>query len=183
MGTTAAQRAAMKLARGKYTKESWDSKIPPKEYFEQIRRVTRKQIIWGGNYFLDYLGATDCMMLWDKEQGDLTFDDFEIAWTNLDCKCMVCKRSRVKDAKHEKIHQTQKPVYLYRWIFSKLFKYGYLKKGQRVLDTHGGSHNIAIAAYEFGLHLTVLEISMEHHLNGIENFKNKTRQGVFDYDC
>jgi len=176
MGKTSAERAKLDTV---FNRGSWDGKIPSKEYFDQLRRITRQQVIWGGNYFLDFLPATECCMIWDKEQAEgLGYDDFELAWTSLKTKNMICRRHRVKDAKIEKIHTTQKPVYLYKWIFSKLISAGYLKKGQRVLDTHGGSHNIAIAAYDYGMELTILEINLQYHLDGIEHFKKYTIQGA-----
>lgn len=168
LGRTKEQKEALKFNTG-----SWDNAVPPASYWKNLFRVSRNQIVWGANYFFEYLPNAECVIAWDKEQGEgLSFDDFELAWTSFKSKSRVLKRNRAKDAKHEKIHQTQKPVYLYRWLFMH-----YAQKGMRVLDTHGGSHNIAIAANEYGVHLTVLELDEGHHFDGIANYKKHTQQG------
>lgn len=182
MGTTAAQRKKQaesgQLKRGSHQKQSWDSLVPKKSYWDNLFRISRNQIVWGGNYFFDFLPSTDCCVVWDKKQGeDLSFDDFELAWTSFKTKSRIVTRNRGSDRKHEKIHQTQKPVYLYKWIFL-----NYAKRGMRVIDTHGGSHNVAIAAREYGIHLTVIEKEEEFHLKGIENYKKHTINGMLEFE-
>lgn len=116
------------------------------EYFKELKRVAKKQIIWGGNYFLDYLGATECLIVWDKARRGLNFADCEIAWTNINQPCRIFEFKwngmLQEDMKNKefRIHPTQKPVRLYEWLLSK-----FAKAGDIILDTHVGSASSLIA--------------------------------------
>lgn len=136
-----------------------DEKPPNAEYFTELRRVSKNQIIWGGNYFLEYLGATPCMIFWDKGREDMCFADGEIAWTSFKSptrryafKWNGMLQEDMKN-KENRIHPTQKPVALYAWLFRK-----YAKKGDKILDTHLGSGSSRIAAYDAGLDFWGYEI-------------------------
>lgn len=178
LGTTADERAVSKVKRSKYQKESWDTLTPKQEYFDEIFRCSRNQIIWGANYYFSKIKKdSERILIWDKEQPQgLSFADFELAWTSFKGAPKKIRRSRVKDAKHEKIHQTQKPVYLYDYCFS-----NFTKRGDKVIDTHGGSHNAAIAAFRHDLNFDIIELNEEFHLKGIENFDRNTFQCKLDF--
>ena len=136
--------------------KKWDV-LPPAEYFAELRRVSKHQIIWGGNYFLDHLTATQCFLSWDKMNGTNKMADFELAWTSFEGSCRRFAMHHFSAGYDTKIHPTQKPVALYKWLLAK-----YAKPGMRVLDTHMGSGSIAIAAHYAGIHLTACEIDPDY---------------------
>tara|TARA_B100001094_G_C18128959_1_gene771139 strand:+ start:881 stop:1513 length:633 start_codon:yes stop_codon:yes gene_type:complete len=140
------------------TSKKWDITIPLKIYFDEVQRVSKNQIIWGGNYFLDFLGCTRCVLIWDKKDYNSDFADGELAWTsfNKNLKIFQRARSRNNDNKN-KIHPTQKPVALYEWLLM-----NYAKQGDKILDTHLGSGSIAIACHNLGYDLTGYEIDKEY---------------------
>lgn len=113
------------------SKRDWDSEPPPDEYFNELFRVSKNQIIWGGNYF--NLPPTRCFLIWDKQQPeDVSFASCEFAWTSLNGSAKTFYLSPLH-TKEYRIHTTQKPVDLYAWIFSR-----YAKPGYKILDTHLG---------------------------------------------
>lgn len=134
----------------------WDSSIPEPEYFTELFRVSKDQIIWGGNYFP--LPPSRGMICWDKLQPWENFSQFELAWTSFDKPAAIFRFSNTGGANSKKkIHPTQKPVALYSWLLTK-----YAKKGDKLLDTHGGSMSSAIAAYELGFDIDICEINKEY---------------------
>lgn len=146
--------------------KGWDVPPPP-EYFAELRRVSREQIIWGGNYFP--LRPTRCWIVWDKQiSEDFTLAMAELAWVSRDGLTKIVKMSTPKDGK---IHPTQKPVALYNWILA-----NYAKPGQRILDTHLGSGSHAIASHYFGAHLTACEIDPDYFKAAMERIKRETAQ-------
>ena len=141
-----------------YVSDLWDMDIPSKEYFDQLFRVSKNQIIWGGNYFLDFLGATRCMIVWRKLTTG-NFADCELAWTSFDTSVREFTfmwngmlQGDMKD-KEERIHPTQKPVKLYEWLLR-----NYSNQGDKILDTHLGSGSSRIACYKAGLDFVGFEI-------------------------
>jgi site-specific DNA-methyltransferase (adenine-specific) len=162
----------------RYTPKSWDKEIPSVAYFSELRRVSRQQIIWGGNYFP--LPPSSCWLVWDKDNsGD--FADCELAWTSFKTAVRKFKyrwNGMLQENMSEKeirIHPTQKPIALYRWILET-----YAKPGQRVLDTHLGSGSHAIAAHYFGAHLTACEIDPDYFREATDRIKRETSQiGLF----
>tara|TARA_Y100001973_G_scaffold47724_1_gene71080 strand:- start:356 stop:958 length:603 start_codon:yes stop_codon:yes gene_type:complete len=145
--------------KGKHDKKKkWDNSIPKKEYFNELKRVSKNQIIWGGNYFLNYLNNTRCMILWDKKDYNSDFADGELAWTSFNKNVKIYKRARSKggDSKN-KIHPTQKPIKLYEWLLM-----NYAKEGDKILDTHLGSGSIAIACHNLGFDLEGYELDKEY---------------------
>ena len=138
-------------------KKNWDDEIPTPEYFAELRRVSRNQIIWGGNYMMENLRSTPCWVIWDKMQ-EFSGAVFEMAWTSFDSPAKAFRMSRVESyANQDKFHPTQKPVKLYEWLLG-----NYAKPGERILDTHLGSGSHAIAAHYYGVHLTAFEIDPEY---------------------
>jgi site-specific DNA-methyltransferase (adenine-specific) len=143
-------------------------KAPDKTYFKELQRISKNQIIFGGNYFTDILKPTTCWIVWDKMNGENYFGDFEMAWTSFG------KANRMfKKVVHEpnRIHPTQKPVALYKWILDK-----YAKPNDKILDTHGGSMSIAIACHDYDFELTLCELDEEYYKKGIERIKNHVSQ-------
>lgn len=123
----------------------WDNERPGKEYFDELFRVSRNQIIWGGNYF--ELPPTRGIICWDKCQPWENFSQVELAWTSFDCPAKIVRMaSRGGSNSERKIHPTQKPVALYEWLLSRFAKEGY-----QILDTHGGSMSSMIACYRGGV--------------------------------
>jgi len=158
------------------TDNNWDNSIPTKEYFQELQRVSKNQIIWGGNYFLDYLTSTRCFIIWDKQIGECTsFASSELAWTSFDKSTKTIYEHPAKHGKG-KIHPTQKPVCLYKWILNK-----YAKEGDKILDTHFGSGSVALACEEYGFDLTATEIDKEYFDKASQRLKyyvEKTKMQV-----
>jgi site-specific DNA-methyltransferase (adenine-specific) len=136
-------KKASKIQNRKWKPKDWDNETPTPEYFAQLFRVSKNQIIWGGNYF--DLPSCKNYIIWDKEIPEgLSFADCEMAWTSFDKAPKMFRHSAYLD-KANKFHPTQKPVKLYDWIFK-----NYLPHGGKVLDTHGGSMSSVISAIKAG---------------------------------
>ena len=152
-----------------YKKVKWDNEIPTKDYFNELFRVSKNQIIWGGNYFLDYLSATPCFIMWDKGFSELvTFAQFELAWTSFKTSSKKFNHSHIQN---DKQHPTQKPVALYKWLLDK-----YAKPTDKILDTHLGSGSIAIACHDYGFDLTACELDKEYFDKAMQRINNHTNQ-------
>ena len=151
----------------------WDKK-PSKKYFEQLQRVSRYQIIFGGNYFCDYLPISNCWFIWHKGK-QLRFPEFEMAWTNTKKPNNVFYMSRadanINKITYKKFHPTAKPKELYMYLLNK-----YAKKGWRILDTHLGSGSSAIAAYNAGYEFVGYEIDTDYYNAAKKRFENHKRQ-------
>lgn len=156
-----------KFNMSEYSK--WDVK-PNQKYFDELFRVSKNQIIWGGNYF-GYLWSRSeynkCFVIWDKNQPESlnNFSMAEMAWTSLDKPSKIFRYSVRKN--RNKIHPTQKPVELYEWLL-KMFA----KKGDKILDTHLGSGTIAIACHKAGFDLTACEIDKSYFNKSINKIKD-----------
>lgn len=157
---------AIRSKQFKFKCKDWDNSIPPKEYFDQLFRVSKHQIIWGGNFFIQHLSPTPCVIIWDKINPEgMRFSDGEMAWTNFDTALRICKLNRTY--KQEKqIHPTQKPVVLYEWLLRH-----YAKDGNKILDTHLGSGSIALACWNKGFDLEAIEIDSEYYKNAVDRFE------------
>jgi len=176
-----------KIGKGKkMEKKNWDNQTPTKEYFNQLFRVSRNQIIWGGNYFTDKLLVTKSWLYWDKMQDGFgkTFSSGELAWTSFDYVmkqirykwqgnyCGFEKNITIKTSFHyKKIHPTQKPVALYAWILN-----NYAKEGDKILDTHLGSGSIAIACHNLGFDLDGYELDVDYYEAASKRLKEHQRQ-------
>lgn len=155
-----------------------DLQPPEIEYFKELQRVSKNQIIWGANHFIDRIAqGSPCWVVWDKENGATDFADCELAWTSF--KTAV-RRFRFQWAgmlqgdmknKEHRIHPTQKPVKLYQWLLE-----NYAKPGQRILDTHLGAGSSAIAAHYFGCDFVGCEIDKDYFKAASERFDRETRQ-------
>lgn len=145
----------------------WDYEKPPSEYFTEIVRVSINQIIFGGNYF--DLRPTRCVICWDKIQPWNNFSQWEMVWTSFDSPASIFRCSNFD---HGKIHPTQKPVVLYKWLLD-----NYAKPGDRILDTHLGSGSIAIACHDMGFDLEGYEIDKDYYDAACERLKRHQAQG------
>lgn len=149
----------------------FDLKKPPgEEYFNELFRVSKHQIVFGMQYFTQYLPSHQCVIVWDKVNGGTYFSDAEIAWTSFDTAVRIAK---IHNPSNNRIHPTQKCIKLYRWILQK-----YAKKGMNILDTHGGSMTHAIAADMEGMNLDICEINKEYFNSGKDAYNKYKQQGV-----
>lgn len=158
--------------------DEWDIK-PTKDYFDQLFRVSKHQIIWGGNYFADMIPPSKSFIVWDKRCSDAMRNDFsdcEFAWTDQGVARVYrylwngMLQGNMKN-KENRFHPTQKPVALYEWIFQH-----YAKPGDKILDTHLGSGSSRIAAYDAGLDFVGFEIDKEYFDKQEERFAAYTAQ-------
>lgn len=156
--------------RQAHEKKQWDNAIPEKAYFKQLMRVTENQIIWGGNYFLDYLGNTQGFLIWDKKQPhDFSLAMCEMAWMSIQKPAKIFSYSVL--AESGKQHPTQKPVKLYEWLLQ-----NYAKQGNRILDTHLGSGSSAIAAHYGGFDFVGCELDKDYFSAAKQRFEQATAQ-------
>lgn len=147
------------------TSRDWDNCVPDQDYFTELFRVSKNQIIWGGNYF--DLPPTRCFLIWDKVQR-IDQADCELAWTSFQYSARIFSYARgnesgfapksiFSDKSFTNIHPTQKPIALYKWLLS-----NYAKQGDRILDTHLGSGSSRIAAYDMGFDFVGYELDAEY---------------------
>lgn len=156
-------RKTVKPNKGK----NWDNETPKKEYFNELFRVSKNQIIWGGNYF--ELPVSRYFSIWDK--GDTMygrdFAECEFAWV----RSGGTRIYKLNPNQLERIHPTQKPVSLYKWLLDK-----YAKDGDKILDTHLGSGSIALACHDYGFELTACELDTEYYEKAVQRIKNHVAQ-------
>jgi len=150
--------------------KDWDSGVPDKTYFKELFRVSKNQIIWGGNYFI--LPPSRCFLIWDKIRQGLDFAESEYAWASFD---QVSRTFRMVPTNMDggKIHPTQKPVALYKWLLSR-----YAKPGDKILDTHGGSGSICIACHDLGFDLDWIELDQDYYTAAVKRYKEHASQAV-----
>ena len=159
-----------KMNFNEVVEKGWDNETPSKEYFNELKRVSKNQIIWGGNYFLDNLGNTRCFICWDKKiSEDFTLAMAELAWTSFDKLAKIFRMSVPKTG--GKIHPTQKPISLYEWLLM-----NYAKEGDKILDTHLGSGSIALACHNLGYDLTACELDAEYYNAAMKRLKQHQQQ-------
>jgi len=154
--------------------KEWDFK-PKKEYWSELFRVSKNQIVWGFQYFMNELPPTKSILIWDKMNGANFMNDAELAWNSGKGNNTIFKHAYIGRYNPEpiKIHPTQKPTALYDWILS-----NYASEGNLILDTHLGSQSSRIAANKAGLDFVGFEIDREYYDNGNKRFKNFVSQGV-----
>ena len=153
-----------KVAAKQYTAKDWDFEKPTTEYWNELFRVSKNQIVWGGNYFVENLKDSACWLVWNKRNGENNNADCELAWTSFktavrmfDWKWNGMLQQNMKD-KEERMHPTQKPVALYDWLLM-----NYAKPNDLILDTHLGSGSSRIAAYKGGFNFVGFEIDQEYY--------------------
>ena len=156
-----------------YKKTNWDNAIPNDDYFIELKRVSKKQIVWGANFF----GLKGGYLYWHKNVTMPTYSTGELAWLSwlnkLDFVNITWHGMLQQDMQNKeiRIHQTQKPVALYKWILDK-----YAKPTDKILDTHLGSGSIAIACHDYGFELTACELDTEYYEAAKKRFFNHSAQ-------
>lgn len=172
MGVGKGKRCS-KIKNRKWTEKSWDDETPTDEYFHELFRVSKSQIIWGGNYF--DLPPCKNYIIWDKEIPlGLSFADCEMAWTSFDNAPRIFRYSAYLD-KASKVHPTQKPIALYEWLLK-----NYANPGDKILDTHLGSQSSRIAAYKLGFDFYGTEIDADYFSEGCARFEKSIAMPLFD---
>lgn len=151
--------------------KGWDNEIPTIEYFTELFRVSKNQIIWGANYFAKYLPSSMGWIFWDKGQR-ICNSDGELAFTSFQKALRVFELNRVQlQIEGDTFHPTQKPIKLYDWIYR-----NYAEPGQKIIDTHLGSGSNRIAAHKNGLHFVGFEIDEEYYYSQEARFKSYLSQ-------
>jgi site-specific DNA-methyltransferase (adenine-specific) len=200
LGKATTEGGNKKNTQVKFKRHNWDNSIPKKEYFDELKRVSKHQIVWGGNYMAEHLGNTKCILIWDKMTYIPTMSQFEFAFCSMNKHPQLIKVNS-NDANRQ--HPTQKPVELYKWILDKYAKdvectycdngrvidddydrytipcelcNGTMKIKPKILDTHLGSGSIAIACHDYGFELTACELDAEYYEKAIQRIKNHTNQ-------
>ena len=166
-----------RIKANKYKQSNWDDGIPKKEYFDQLFRVSKNQIIWGGNYF-PYIWnfGGKCFIYWHKGNPVPKFSDGELAWTSFN---KVAKQFNFRyygplegnTQSSDKFHPTQKPVKLYEWLLM-----NYAKEGHKILDSHGGSQSSRIACFNLGFELDIIELDKDYFEAGNKRFEQHKKQ-------
>ena len=151
-----------------YKKVTWDSEPPTEEYFNELFRVSQNQIIWGGNYF--HLPPTKCFIVWQKPQisEEMSFSMCEYAWASFDSTAKIIK---MYGQEHDRIHPTQKPVKLYKWLLT-----NYAKQGDKILDTHVGSASSLIACHNLGFQYVGFELDKEYYEQSLKRLETVKKQ-------
>lgn len=167
-GSSTNKTMRQKIASGEIKGGNWDSKIPDETYFKELMRVSKNQIIWGGNYFP--LPPSKCFFIWDKGESiyGRDFAECEKAWASFD-KC--ARMIKLNPNQLDRIHPTQKPVKLYEWLLT-----NYAKQGDKILDTHLGSGSHAIACNNLGFELTACELDRDYYEASIKRIKQASAQ-------
>lgn len=162
--------------KSKHTKKSWDNATPSNAYFDELKRVSANQIIWGANYFPNMLQSSMGWVCWDKKLDNSDFSDFELAFTSFNVGAKIFRYSknggsRTPAALADFIHPCQKPVKLYQWLLT-----NYAKEGDKILDTHLGSGSSAIAAHYGGFEFVGCELDEDYYKAAKERFDRETSQ-------
>jgi site-specific DNA-methyltransferase (adenine-specific) len=167
------QKGSLRLGgvKGNYKEKlEWDKK-PTEEYFNELFRVSKNQIVWGANNFI--MPTSEYFLIWNKKQTVDNFATAEYAWVSMGLKtpAKIFEYGIHKHNHTSKIHPTQKPIDLYKFILDK-----YAKQGDKILDTHLGSGSIAIACHDYGFELTCCELDVDYYNKAVERIKNHISQ-------
>ena len=162
--------------KSKHKKKEWDNATPNLQYFKDLKRISKHQIIWGANYFPEMLQSSMGWVCWDKKLDNSDFSDFELAFTSFNVGAKIFRHSknggsRTSAAQADIVHPCQKPVKLYEWLLS-----NYAKEGDRILDTHLGSGSSAIAAHYGGFDFVGCELDQDYFKAAQARFDKETAQ-------
>jgi site-specific DNA-methyltransferase (adenine-specific) len=166
-------------SQNKYKVSDWDKSAPTQEYFTELMRVSKNQIIWGANHFISSIPFdSSCWIVWDKDTGECDFADAELAWTSFKTAVRMFKftwngfrQGYIHSEKQIRIHPTEKPVKLYEWLLT-----NYAKEGDKILDTHGGSMSIALACHNLKFDLDLWELDPDYYAAGVKRFEQDKKQ-------
>lgn len=159
-----------------FRENDWDNEIPSAEYFKELFRVSKNQIIWGANYMVEYLPISKGWIFWDKKTGDNSYGDGELAYTSFNKALKKYDRywsgaNAKEKGDLDRVHPTQKPISLYEWILI-----NYAEKGNKILDTHLGSGSIAIACDKQGFDLVACELDQKYYESALKRLKTHQDQ-------
>lgn len=168
----------------KFKDKEWDTKIPPEIYFNELKRVSKNQIIWGGNYFTEYLNPTKAWVFWYKKEtnpNNKNFSDGELAWTSFKDITRMVSIDWIGfgyiNSGEKKIHTSQKPIQLYKWLLK-----NYAAPDFKIIDTHLGSGSSAIAAYDFGCDFVGCEIDKEYYEAALRRYNTHILQQTLAFE-
>jgi site-specific DNA-methyltransferase (adenine-specific) len=150
----------------------WDNAIPLEEYWKELFRISKNQIVWGGNYMTEFLPPSRCWVFWDKGTGDNSYADGELAWCSFD---KVVKKftkfwnggNAKEKGDLDRVHPTQKPIQLYEWLLK-----NYANENDTIFDSHLGSQSSRIAAYDMGFDFYGCELDKDYFESGCKRFEN-----------
>lgn len=166
-----------KWNRKEHISKDWDANIPPREVFEEMKRVSRNTIIWGGNYFNEYLEqGHKGWIVWDKMQDGLSMSDCEIAYSNFDCPTRIIRFNRVELLKDGTIHPTQKPLRLFSRCIA-----DYSKEGDLILDCFSGSGTTAVACHNLNRRFICIEKDPDYYAASVKRLEEVQRQLCFSF--
>ena len=166
--TKAGNWGIRKEAKGDMQKD-WDFQKPTKQYFDELFRVSKNQIIWGANHFIETLNKnSSCWIVWDKQNGTSYFADSELAYTSFDT---AVRNFKMPTVRKDRIHECQKPIELYKWLLD-----NYAKEGDTILDTHFGSLSIGIACHDLKFDLTAIELDKDYYEMAKKRLINHQKQ-------
>ena len=175
------RNTANKRAEKFYKENDWDT-LPKSEYWNELKRICKNYIIWGGNYFTEFIEPSRCFIVWDKKTGANSYADCELALTNIDSNAKIVTKfwlgAHAED-NDGRIHPTQKPIYVYEFLLK-----NYAKENFKIIDTHLGSGSIAIAIDKANtldkknLTFVGIELDPDYFRAAVERFKNHKKQGV-----
>lgn len=178
-GTQYGKAAAPKA---NYATKEWDKAIPDEGYFKELYRISKNQIIWGANYMTTHIEPSMGWVFWDKDNGSNGFSDGELAYTSFNKGLRKFRfmwngmlQENMKN-KETRIHPTQKPVALYKWLLK-----NYAKEGDKILDAHLGSGSIAIACHDMGFDLVGFEIDESYFQGAVDRLESHKKQLQFTF--
>jgi site-specific DNA-methyltransferase (adenine-specific) len=152
--------------------KGWDNIIPKKEYFSELYRISNNQIIWGANYFVEYLKPSMGWIIWRKDRGDFSSSDAELAYTSFKRALReYTKNPLILIQEGGTIHPTQKPLCLYKWLLN-----NYAKPGDKIFDSHLGSQSSRIASYHLGFDFWGCELDKDYYKDGCERFERECHE-------
>ena len=163
----------------KYTQKKWDDNAPNKEYFEELKRVSKNQIIWGANHFVENIPTSNssCWVVWDKKTTgnfadcELAYSSFKTAVRKFTYTWSGFRQGPTNQVVEKRIHPTQKPIKLYEWLLM-----NYAKEGDKILDTHLGSGSIALVCHNLGFDLVGCELDKEYYEAACKRLKQHQAQ-------
>ena len=179
LGIGSKKKKALGKSKDYHSFYGYDKEPANKDYFIELKRVSKNFIVWGANHFIENIPSANssCWIVWNKENGDNDFADCELAYTTfktavrkIDFKWHGMLQGDMKN-KETRIHPTQKPAALYKWLLDK-----YAKPEDKILDTHLGSGSIAIACHDYDFGLTACELDTEYYEKAVQRIKNHTSQ-------
>lgn len=171
-------RGKLTTSKDYKSKTKYDTKSPDKSIFDEIIRVSKNQILWGANHYINKIPySSSCWLIWDKDNGKTDFADCDIAWTSFKTAIRKFKYKwqgmLQENMKNKELlqHPNQKPVALYKWLLK-----NYAKPGDKILDTHGGSGSICIACHDMGFDLDWIELDADYYKSACERYQNHIKQ-------